>query len=203
LPLFGPPNIDRLEAKGDLAGLVNALEYPGAWRVRRDAAAALGRIGTAEEVEPLIAALHDDNASVRIAAIGTLGQISDRRAVGPLSGALQSQAVDIRKAAAESLGQIGDPAALESLVARLKDPCPPGGCQCSRPDSGPAWSRAAHRGLGRPRRPRSASRCLCPCGARLEAERAPRHEWGGRTQLEARAGRRHPSWPIAGRTFAD
>ena len=121
LPLFGPPNIDRLMAKGDIPGLVSALGYQGFWRVRRDAAAALGQIGSAADVESLIDALEDDNASVRIAAITALGNIGDAAATGPLAATLGSQAVDIRKAAADSLGQIGDPAAVEALVICLKD----------------------------------------------------------------------------------
>ena len=143
LPLFGPPNIDKLVAKGDLPGLVDALVYPGFWRVRRDAAVALGQIGGAEDVEPLIDALEDLAASVRIAAIVALGNIGGAAAIGPLSAALGSQAADIRKAAADSLGQIGDPAAVEALMICLNDV---------------SWSvrRAAAVALGRIGDPRAA-----------------------------------------------
>jgi len=121
LRLFGPPNVDKLMAKGDFPGLINALEYQNVWRVRRDAAAALGEIGDADAVEPLMAALEDDSASVRIAVIAALGRIGDPAAVEPLMAAIRSQAVDIRKAAADSLGQIGDPRALDPLIVCLKD----------------------------------------------------------------------------------
>jgi HEAT repeat protein len=121
LPLFGPPNVDRLMAKGDFPGLINALEYQGLWRVRRDAAVALTEMGDTGAVEPLLAALQDDNASVRIAVIGALGRIGGPAAVEPLTAVLTSQAVDIRKAAADSLGLIGDSRALEPLIACLKD----------------------------------------------------------------------------------
>ena len=121
LPLFGPPNVDRLKARGDAPGLIKALEYQKLWRVRRDAAVALGQIGDAEAVEPLVAGLRDDNPSVRLAAAEALGRIGDAGALVPLIAALKSPAVDIRKAAAESLGQIGDAGSLGPLTAALRD----------------------------------------------------------------------------------
>jgi hypothetical protein len=121
LPLFGPPNVDKLMAKGDFLRLVNALEYQNVWRVRRDAAGALGDMGDPAAVEPLMVALDDDSASVRIAVIAALGRIGDPAAVEPLMAALRSQAVDIRKAAADSLGQVGDPRAVEALIVCLED----------------------------------------------------------------------------------
>lgn len=121
LPLFGPPNIDRLAAKGDIPGLIKALEHPRLWRVRRDAAQALGEARESDAVQPLSSALIDDNTSVRIAAIEALGKIGDPDGVEPLIGSLRSQAVEIRKAAADALGQIGDPRALEPLIGSLSD----------------------------------------------------------------------------------
>jgi HEAT repeat protein len=73
LPLFGPTNVDGLKARGDAPGLIKALEYQKLWRVRRDAAAALGQMGDADAVGPLIAGLKDDNPSVRRAALAALG----------------------------------------------------------------------------------------------------------------------------------
>ncbi|HEX7496346.1 MAG TPA: HEAT repeat domain-containing protein, partial [Candidatus Limnocylindrales bacterium] len=75
VPLFGPPNVDKLVAKGDISGLIDALQYPVPWRVRRDAALALGSMGGTDAVEPLIAALRDDHASVRLAATEALGKL--------------------------------------------------------------------------------------------------------------------------------
>ena len=56
--------------------------------VRRDAAAALGKIGT-PAVEPLIAALKDNDSGVRRYAAAALGKIKDARAVEPLIDALR------------------------------------------------------------------------------------------------------------------
>ena len=113
LPLFGPPNVDKFKAKEDAPGLLKALEYQKHWRVRRDAAEALGQIGDARAVGPLIAALRDDISSVRQAAAEALGQIGDTSAVEPLIAALRAASLGVRRAAADALGQIGDRRALE------------------------------------------------------------------------------------------
>ena len=121
LPLFGPPNVDRFKARGDVLELIKALDYPKHWRVRRDAAEALGEIGDPDAVEPLIGVLRDDNPSVRMSAAEALGQIGDVRAVEHLLAALKSPAVEVRKSAAEALGQIGDVRAVEPLIAAMKE----------------------------------------------------------------------------------
>ena len=43
MPLFGPPNVDKLEANGDVPGLIKALGYEKDSGVRHDAARALGK----------------------------------------------------------------------------------------------------------------------------------------------------------------
>jgi hypothetical protein len=103
VPLFGPPNVDKLVAKGDVSGLIDALEYPVPWRVRPDAALALGAMGGTDAVEPLIAALGNDHASVCLAATRALGKIGAPGSVEPPTDALGSRAVEIRKAATDSL----------------------------------------------------------------------------------------------------
>jgi HEAT repeat protein len=121
LPLFGPPNVDRFKARGDVLELIKALDYPKHWRVRRDAAEALGEIGDPDAVEPLIGVLRDDNPSVRMSAAEALGQIGDVRAVEPLIAARKEASWSVRRAAAEALGRIGDPDATDALTAALED----------------------------------------------------------------------------------
>jgi HEAT repeat protein len=90
--LFGPPNVDKLEAKGNVEGLISALGYPKKSYVRAKAAGALGAIGVQTKdvalrdqiIEALIIALKDGEVDVRAAAAGALGQIGDGRAVEPL-----------------------------------------------------------------------------------------------------------------------
>ena len=41
MPLFGPPDVEKLKTRGDVKGLVKALDYKKDSKLRRDAAAAL------------------------------------------------------------------------------------------------------------------------------------------------------------------
>lgn len=43
MPLFGPPNIEKLKERGDVDGLIRALGHKD-WRTRREAAVALGEL---------------------------------------------------------------------------------------------------------------------------------------------------------------
>jgi HEAT repeat protein len=132
MPLFGPPNVEKLKARRDIAGLVKALAYKKDSSVRKRAAGALGKIGWKPEkgeaealyliaqrkwdecvkigaraVEPLIAALKDGEPDMRKAAAGALAKIGDARAVEPLIAALKDGEPDVRKAAVGALGKIG------------------------------------------------------------------------------------------------
>jgi HEAT repeat protein len=104
--LFGPPNIEKLEAKRDVRGLIKALSYKKDWKkVPQKAAEALGRIRDPRAVEQLIAALKDEEIGVREAAAKALGEISDPRAVEPLIAALRDK--EVREAAAKALDKLG------------------------------------------------------------------------------------------------
>jgi len=119
---FFEPNIEKMEAKGDVKGLIKALRtnkyVKGGYR--REAAAALLRIG-APAVEPLIQALKDKDPVIRFGAADALGGIGDRRAVGPLIEALNDEDDAVRAWAALGLGKIGDERAVEPLTEALKD----------------------------------------------------------------------------------
>ena len=128
--LFGPPDVAKLKAKGDVKGLIKALGYQKDWHVRQAAAEALGKIGDARAVEPLVAALKDQDSNARQGAAEALGRIGDARAVEPLIAALKEGAgvgrvaalnSNARQAAAGALGQIGDARAVEPLIAALRD----------------------------------------------------------------------------------
>ena len=139
MPLFGgPPNIAKLEARRDVGGLIRALGYgnPAQFGLRTAAAEALGRLGDARAVEPLIAALDAPRTlSLRRAAIATsLGQIGDPRAVDPLIAAMgaiglndvapkqvnRDERLSLLAASTSALARIGDPRAVDPLIALLK-----------------------------------------------------------------------------------
>lgn len=113
--------------------LITLLTTAG-WGVRRSAAEALGQIGDARAVEPLVRAHIDDDVSVAEAAGDALGKIGGPRAVEVLSrtvtyclspAALPSypaSADSVRRSAARALGQIGDANAVRPLISALRDP---------------------------------------------------------------------------------
>jgi HEAT repeat protein len=59
VPLFGPPNVKKLKAKGDVVRLGSALRYEDQG-IRESAAVALADLGTPQALEPLVKALAFD-----------------------------------------------------------------------------------------------------------------------------------------------
>lgn len=102
-----------MKAKKNVKGLIKALHYQKKRYVRLAAAEALGEIGDARAVDPLIAVLQDDNEDVRRAAAEALGKIRDKRAVEPLLEIFKDSEVWW---AAEALGELGDKRAVEPLI---------------------------------------------------------------------------------------
>lgn len=91
------------------------------WRVRDNAAWALGIISDPRTVVPLIAALKDQDWRVRRESAWGLGLKKDQRGIEPLIVALQDQEWEVRKQAAWALGLQGDERAVEPLNASLRD----------------------------------------------------------------------------------
>jgi HEAT repeat protein len=121
MPLFGPPDVAKLDAKRDVLGLIKALGYQKDPRVRGDAAEALGRSGDPRAVEPLLAALKDADSDIRQRAAAALATAGDPSAVEQLLPALEDEDHSVRAAAARALGQPGDARPIEPLLAALKD----------------------------------------------------------------------------------
>lgn len=102
MPIFGPPNVQKLVTRQDVAGLIKALRYKEG-SVRASASEALGEVGGVQAVEPLIAALSDEKSEVARAAARSLGTLGDDRAVEPLIASLRSDDAQIRQAACSAL----------------------------------------------------------------------------------------------------
>jgi HEAT repeat protein len=83
--------------------------------ISEEAAEALGEIGDARAVQPLIAVL----PVIPEEAAEALGKIGDSRAVDPLIAMLRNKEADERFAAAKALGNLGDARALEPLLDSL------------------------------------------------------------------------------------
>lgn len=129
------PDVQKMLKKKDVPGLIKALgnnDLDVRWR----AAAALGEIGDARAVEPLIVALRDPHGWVCKEAIVALGKIGDPRAVEPLIatvrlphtqgifnytlGHVMYHIIPIERDVVAALEEIGTPA-VEPLIAAVAD----------------------------------------------------------------------------------
>lgn len=122
--LFGPPNIEKLKAKGDVEAIIKLLEkskYNNDNNFRKEAFEAFGVIGDARAVELLIQALEDKSEDVRESAASSLGKIKDSRAVIPLIDMLKDKDKSVRESVATALGNIGDESMAKPLIQKLKD----------------------------------------------------------------------------------
>jgi HEAT repeat protein len=123
---FGLPNIQKMQAKGDVEGLIEALGYDKGDRrksvpVRKNAAQALGELGDERAVEPLIDALtQETDIGVSDTISVALGKIGSP-AVEPLITILRTGEALDRFRAAEVLHAIGDERAIEPFITALKD----------------------------------------------------------------------------------
>lgn len=112
MPLFGPPNIEKLKASGNIRGLVHALGDKDP-EIREKAELALGEIG-ASTLQELEAAIIHDNESVRAEAVQVLGRISGARSLAMLIDKLKDASQVVSGTAKKALISTGLPA-----VARL------------------------------------------------------------------------------------
>lgn len=134
MPLFGPPNVEKLKAKRDIPGLAKVLAHSKDLGVRIAAADALGDTGDTLAFPPLAAELvaqltgvgqltgRQQSDSVRLHVVMALGKLRAKPAVGPLITLLRHEWDVMRAVSAWALGEIGDPAATEPLLRALADP---------------------------------------------------------------------------------
>jgi len=116
--LFGPPNVEKLKAKKDVDGLLEALAHRDE-SVRRSAAEALGDVGDSRTLDPLTAALQDPATPVAAAAAEALGKIDGDVVAYRLALASSNIRVPALQALA-SMARRGNAAAVEVLVRKLQ-----------------------------------------------------------------------------------
>jgi len=150
MPLFGPPDIAKLQSKQDFKGLAKALKYKKNAGTRLQAAIALQKVGDAKATQSLVTALKDEDKRVRKEAAIALGIIGETGAettlivpalldcdvedkvrldalvrIGPASVEPLIQSIRDQQGslpvAAEALGLIGDSRAVEALISLLKN----------------------------------------------------------------------------------
>lgn len=79
MPLFGPPNVEKLRAKQDIPGLIKALHYDKDPTIVHAAARALGQAGDPQAIEPLVATLrNEDDTTLRATTLQALGPSWER-----------------------------------------------------------------------------------------------------------------------------
>lgn len=127
--LFGMPNIEKLKAKGNVQGLLKALNYKKNSKLCIAAVKALGEIGESTAVEPLIEiSLGNDTNEMRIQAIDSLAKLGDTRAIEPLlylrgttaNEVSRSRSTSIYFSASEALKKFGN-SAVDELIAALSN----------------------------------------------------------------------------------
>ncbi len=105
--LFGPPNIEKLKAKGDINGLIKALGYEKDADIRQAAAQALREVDRTQlylqAKEPFIDALKDEDWRIRHIAVQVLAELGEPDTLEPLVEALEDQNPNVREAAVEAL----------------------------------------------------------------------------------------------------
>lgn len=147
MPLFGPPDVEKLVARGKIEGLVQAARYkrdPAVAKAAQDALTGLlddliqrletnnlRQLAIARDglrvigppaVERLIFVLRHGHVHRREDAAYALGEMGDPAAIAPLAHALDHPDPLLRMIAATALGKIGDPRAVDPLRGRLADP---------------------------------------------------------------------------------
>ena len=122
------PDIDSLEKKKDVEGLIKALENKD-YLLRKEAARSLKKVGDARAVEPLIKSLKYESwqgkhallSSVREYSAEALSSIGDEQAIEPLIQSVKEDADDeVRWRSVYALGKIGNYRAVETLIEALK-----------------------------------------------------------------------------------
>jgi HEAT repeat protein len=120
MPLFGPPNIDKLKSRLDIKGLIKALDYEKDTGIRDQAIEALGELGGRTATEPLLFLLEKEHCGCEPLVISALGKIKDERAVPVLIDRVRGQGATSSPAELSALEHIGPPA-VEPLLEVMRE----------------------------------------------------------------------------------
>jgi HEAT repeat protein len=114
--LFGPPNVERLEARGDLNALAKAAQYKKDPAVREAARQAL--IRSMDRLIQLLQSKHLPHLVMARDALVTIGPPARDK----LIFILREGHLHRRQDAAHVLGMMGDPAAVPALSLAMHNP---------------------------------------------------------------------------------
>lgn len=120
MPLFGPPNVEKLKAKKDINGLLHALEEKNSWLIPSNAEDALMELVGPDDLPALLKALQHKHPRVRKVAVRCIGKTRQAEALLPLLRAFEEDEDDkVRETAVEALGVLGDRRAVPQLISAL------------------------------------------------------------------------------------
>ncbi len=131
--LFGPPNIEKLKAKNDIKGLVQAIQYKKDISIPRQAVRALGELNDTNAVEALIdffiAGDDQGDPFLQILTLEAFGHLANPRGINPLLRSLENNDPEMRYTAAQALEEMAqkgvrEDRVIEPLIARLHDSQP-------------------------------------------------------------------------------
>ena len=125
-PTFGGEAAETIAKIGRTSDELLSLLPSANWRIRANAARALGGLKDSRAVKSLIALLSNTSEpwQVRGNAALALGSIGSAQAAQPLVAVLHDTQPDLRRAAATALGELKSPDTLELFVKMLNDPEP-------------------------------------------------------------------------------
>jgi HEAT repeat protein len=120
MPLFGPPNINRLKSRLNIKGLIKALDYKKDAGIRDQAIEALGELGGLAATEPLLSLLDKESCGCEALVVSALGKIKDERAVPALIERISGRGAASCPEELSALQNIGPPA-VEPLLGVLRE----------------------------------------------------------------------------------
>lgn len=92
------------------------------WNVRREAAIALGNMGSRKAAPALMKRLYDEQPPVRISVVEALGKIGDRKSLRPLAKILEEDGDEgVKRQIIKAFGEIRDNSVVPDLIKALED----------------------------------------------------------------------------------
>ena len=120
MPLFGPPNINKLKSRLDIKGLIKALDYTKDAGIQDQAIEALGELGGRAATEPLLSLLEDEGCGCEALVVTALGKIKDESAMPVIIDRIRERGAVSCSAELSALQDIGIPA-VEPLLDVLRE----------------------------------------------------------------------------------
>lgn len=135
MPLFGPPNLKKMETQKNIKGLIKTLESNNDPDIRCRSAYILGNLGDISAIDTLMKIILEDKvAIVRIAAASAINKMKEgyntqkyrweprlTNYIEPLTRAFRDEEAEVRRSIALALSTLSGPQVTDSLIKGLSD----------------------------------------------------------------------------------